>query len=86
MNVAGKKEALAEQLRLGEELRRRVDGADSVEGSDTDDSNQPSDSSDIDSDQNGNESTRHKRSQKLRDAANDILEGKNYSFGFLFLK
>ena len=80
--TAGKKEALAEQLRLGEELRRRVDRADSVEGSDTDDSNQVSDSSDIDSDEDGNESTRHKRSRKLRDAANDILEGERSQNNF----
>lgn len=81
--IVGTKEAIAEQLRLGEELRRKVARADSVHGSDTDDS-AGGDKSDDDSDdeldhdtEDGNKVGK-KAENKLRNAATEILEGRIY--------
>ena len=77
-SIEGKKEAIAEQLRLGEELRKRVDKADSVEASDSDDSAAPrGDSDDSDLEEGDEEGTvrDQRKSQRLRSLANDIING-----------
>ena len=78
--IEGKKEAIAEQLRLGEELRKRVDKADSVEASDSDDSAAPrgdSDDSDLEEGDEEGSARDQRKSQRLRSFANDVINGEN---------
>lgn len=83
LHFTGKKEAIAEQLRLGEELRRRVDRADKVQGSDTDESDEnksddESDNSKDGSDQELEDGGKYSKrtATKLRATAAQILNGK----------
>lgn len=75
--ISGKKEAIAEQLRLGQELRRKVDRVDTVRGSD-DESASGSDSSGSDSEDGGPREANgltKKAAKKVQKAATGILEG-----------
>lgn len=73
----GTREAIAEQLRLGEELRRRVDRMDPVSGSDTEASHSTGSSDAEGSESDGASPSRSSRkaSAKTRAAAAAILEG-----------
>ena len=76
--LAGKKEAIAEQLRLGQELRRKVDRIDTVAGSDDDTDTgaetSSSESEDEEGAQPGKRGLSRKAAGKLQSAAAGILE------------
>lgn len=74
--LTGKKEAIAEQLRLGQELRRKVDRVDTVAGSDedTDTGAETSSSESEDDAQPGKRGLSKKAAGKLQSAAAGILD------------